>query len=46
MTDSVTFHLATPGGGNNMVIKGGSHLTINANGVETVAHEDLTVSCA
>ena len=45
MTDSVTFHLTTPGGGNNLVIKGRSHTTINANGVVTVSYDNLSLSC-
>lgn len=45
MTDSVTFHLTTPGGGNNIVISGRSHTTINANGVVTVSYDDLSFSC-
>ena len=45
MTDSVTFHLTTPGGGNNMVISGRSHTTINANGEVTVSYDELSVSC-
>lgn len=45
LTDSVTFHLTTPGGGNNVVIKGRSHTTINANGEVTVSYNDLTASC-
>jgi hypothetical protein len=45
MTDSVTFHLTTPGGGNNLVIKGRSHTTINANGDVTVSYDDLSLSC-
>jgi hypothetical protein len=45
MTESVTFHLTTPGGGNNMVISGRSHTTISANGVVTVSYDDLTFSC-
>jgi hypothetical protein len=45
MTNSVTFHLTTPGGGNNMVIRGRSHTTINANGDVTVSYDDLSSSC-
>ena len=45
MTDSVTFHLTTPGGGNNMVISGRSHITVNANGDVTVSYDDLSFSC-
>jgi hypothetical protein len=45
MTDSVTFHLTTPGGGNNIVIRGRSHTTINANGVVAVSYDEMTFSC-
>jgi len=45
MTDSVTFHLTTPGPGNNMVIRARSHTTINANGDVTVSFDDMSVSC-
>ena len=45
VTDSVTFHLTTPGGGNNMVIRGTSHTTINANGVVTVSYDNFSVLC-
>lgn len=45
MTDSVTFHLATRGGGNNMVITGRSHTTINANGDVTVSYDELSATC-
>jgi len=45
MTDSVTFHLTTPGGGNNIVISGRSHTTINANGDVTVSYDELTATC-
>jgi hypothetical protein len=43
--DSVTFHLTTAVGGNNMVIRGRSHTTINANGDVTVSYDDLSFSC-
>ena len=45
MNAPVTFHLTTAGGGNNMVIRGRSHTTINANGDVSVSYDELSVSC-
>ena len=45
MADSVTFHLTAPGRGNNLVITGRSHTTINANGVVTVSYDELSATC-
>jgi hypothetical protein len=45
MSDSVTFHLTTPGAGNNWVIRATSHITINANGAVTVSYDNLSSSC-
>ena len=44
-TDTVTFHLTTPGAGNNLVVTARSHTTIDAHGEVTVSYDDLGATC-
>lgn len=45
-TDTVTFHLTAPGGGNNWVITGATHITVNAHGDVTASFDRSSESCA
>ena len=39
------FRIIGTGPGNNFLVHEGAHITINANGIVTVVHDNLSIAC-